>query len=237
MRVGVITFPGSNCDGDMFRVLSEVLGQDCVRLWHKEADLKDCDCVVLPGGFSYGDYLRPGIIARFSPVMEKVMDFARRGGYVLGICNGFQILCEAGLLPGTLCMNEARKFVCKNVYLRVENTEAGLTAHCRAGQVLKVPVAHAAGRYFADGKTLEKLKKKGQILFRYCDERGEVSAEANPNGSVENIAGICNEEGNVWGMMPHPERCAEEVLGNTDGRILLEGLMKTMEKRYAGTAL
>lgn len=237
MRVGVITFPGSNCDGDMFRVLSEVLEQDCVRLWHKEADLKGCDCVVLPGGFSYGDYLRPGIIARFSPVMEKVVDFARKGGYVLGICNGFQILCEAGLLPGALCMNEARKFVCKNAYLRVENTQTALTAGCRKGQVLKVPVAHEAGRYFADGKTLKKMQEKGQILFRYCNGRGEVSAEANPNGSVENIAGICNEKGNVWGMMPHPERCAEEVLGNTDGRILLEGLMKTIGKRYVGAAV
>lgn len=227
MRVGVITFPGSNCDGDMFRVLSEVLGLDCVRLWHKEADLKGCDGVVLPGGFSYGDYLRPGIIARFSPVMEKVVDFARKGGYVIGVCNGFQILCEVGLLPGTLCMNEGRKFVCKNVYLKMENTQT----------VLKVPVAHEAGRYFADAETLERMNDKGQILFRYCDEKGRIRAEANPNGSVENIAGICNEKGNVWGMMPHPERCAEQVLGNTDGRILLEGLMKRIGKGYVGAAL
>lgn len=216
MRVGVVTFPGSNCDGDVLRVLSEVLKHDVVRLWHKEADLKDCDCVVLPGGFSYGDYLRPGIIARFAPVMEKVMDFARKGGRVVGICNGFQILCEAGLLPGALCMNEGRKFVCRNVYLRDEKTKA----------VLKVPVAHEAGRYFADRKTLDRLNDNGQILFRYCDEEGVVSAEANPNGSVENIAGICNGKRNVFGLMPHPERCAEEVLGNTDGRSLLEGLIE-----------
>lgn len=236
MRVGVVTFPGSNCDGDMFRVLSEVLGQDVVRLWHKEADLKDCDGVVLPGGFSYGDYLRAGAIARFSPVMEKVMEFAGRGGYVLGVCNGFQILCEAGLLPGTLCVNENRRFVCRNVYLKVEGTQAALTAFCREGQVLKVPVAHGEGRYFAEGKTLEKMNGKGQILLRYCDGKGAVNAGANPNGSVDNIAGICNEKGNVCGMMPHPERCTEEVLGNTDGRILLESWIKTIG-RHVGAAL
>lgn len=224
MRVGVITFPGSNCDGDMFRVLSEVLRQDCVRLWHKEADLKGCGCVVLPGGFSYGDYLRPGIIARFSPVMDRVLDFAREGGHVLGVCNGFQILCEAGLLPGALCMNEGRKFVCRNVYLKAEGGRTALVP----GQVLKVPVAHGAGRYFADSKTLERMNGKGQILFRYCDEKGGMNVGANPNGSVENIAGICNERGNVWGLMPHPERCAEQVLGNTDGRRLLEGWLKTI---------
>lgn len=230
MKFGVVTFPGSNCDHDIHYVLKHVLQQESVQLWHKDTDLQGCDTVVLPGGFSYGDYLRSGAIARFSPIMEKVIAFAGKGGYVLGICNGFQILCESHLLPGALLHNDVQKFICKNVYLQVQTNQTAFTAHCTPKQVLKVPVAHGEGRYFADEATLKELNRQDRVLFRYCDENGKVDAASNPNGSLENIAGICNEKRNVFGLMPHPERCAEEVLGNTDGRILFEGLIESWLK-------
>lgn len=226
MKFGVVTFPGSNCDHDMHYTLKSLLGQECVSLWHKDTDLQGCDAVVLPGGFSYGDYLRSGAIARFSPIMEKVIEFAGRGGYVIGICNGFQILCESGLLPGALLHNDTRKFICKNVHLQVVTDKTPFTSLCEPGQVLKVPVAHGEGRFFADARTLEELDKQDQVLFRYCGSDGIPSKEANPNGSMENIAGICNRERNVFGMMPHPERCADPVLGNEDGKILFESLIR-----------
>lgn len=229
MKFGVVTFLGSNCDHDMHYVLKHLLGQESVQLWHKDTSLQGCDAIVLPGGFSYGDYLRSGALARFSPIMEKVMAFAAAGGYVVGICNGFQILCESGLLPGALLHNNTQKFICRNVYLQVQTDRTAFTSLCRPKQVLRVPVAHGEGRYFADADTLEQLNDQNRILFRYCDAEGNVSLEANPNGSAENIAGICNKKGNVFGMMPHPERCADEVLGNTDGRVLFEGLIRRME--------
>lgn len=230
MKFGVVSFPGSNCDHDMHYVLKHVLGQESVQLWHKDTDLQGCDAVVLPGGFSYGDYLRSGAIARFSPIMEKVIEFAHKGGYVLGICNGFQILCESHLLPGALLHNHERKFICKNVYLQVQTNKTAFTALCEPGQVLQVPIAHGEGCYFADEATIKRLNQQDCVLFRYCDKDGNVSKDANPNGSVENIAGICNEKRNVFGLMPHPERCADEVLGNTDGRILFESLIARMKK-------
>lgn len=230
MKFGVVTFPGSNCDHDMHYVLKHVLGQESVQLWHKDTDLQGCDAVVLPGGFSYGDYLRSGAIARFSPIMEKVIEFAQKGGYVLGICNGFQILCESHLLPGALLHNHERKFICKNVHLQVQTNKTAFTALCEPKQVLQVPIAHGEGCYFADDATIKRLNQQDCVLFRYCDKDGNVSKDANPNGSVENIAGICNEKRNVFGLMPHPERCADEVLGNTDGRILFESLIARMKK-------
>ncbi|MDE7072134.1 MAG: phosphoribosylformylglycinamidine synthase subunit PurQ [Bacteroidales bacterium] len=229
MKFGVVTFPGSNCDHDMHYVLKHLLGQESVQLWHKDTSLQGCDAIVLPGGFSYGDYLRSGALARFSPIMEKVMAFAAAGGYVVGICNGFQILCESGLLPGALLHNNTQKFICRNVYLQVQTDRTAFTSLCRPKQVLRVPVAHGEGRYFADADTLEQLNDQNRILFRYCNAEGNVSLEANPNGSAENIAGIRNKKGNVFGMMPHPERCADEVLGNTDGRVLFEGFIRRME--------
>lgn len=230
MRFGVVTFPGSNCDHDMHYVLKRLLNQDCVQLWHKDTDLQGCDAVVLPGGFSYGDYLRSGAIARFSPIMEKVIEFAERGGYVIGICNGFQILCESRLLPGALLHNDTQKFICKNVYLQVQNNRTPFTSLCTPKQVIKVPIAHGEGRFFAEAGTIDSLNRNGQVLFRYCEEDGNVSKVSNPNGSLENIAGICNEKRNVFGMMPHPERCADSVLGNEDGRILFESLIKSFGK-------
>ncbi|MEO1435713.1 MAG: phosphoribosylformylglycinamidine synthase subunit PurQ [Bacteroidota bacterium] len=232
MKFGVVIFPGSNCDHDMVHVLGTVLGQDVVEIWHKETDLGDLgpgDCVVLPGGFSFGDYLRCGAIASFSPIMKAVIDFANNGGFVWGICNGFQVLCESGLLPGVLLQNEQQKFVCKNIYLRTETNQTPITHTLQAGQVLKVPIAHADGRYHADEATLKTLEANGQILFRYVDEEGNRTPGSNPNGAVEDIAGICNPNKNVFGMMPHPERCAEEALGNDDGRALFEGLIQHME--------
>lgn len=229
MKFGVVVFPGSNCDDDMVHVLGKVMGQEVVKLWHKDAHALEGftvgDCVVLPGGFSYGDYLRSGAIASHSPIMASVVDFAHRGGYVWGICNGFQILCETGLLPGVLLNNENHKFICKNVYLRTENTSCPVTAGLNPRQILRIPIAHADGRYHADTKTLEALEANGQILFRYSSEGGDVSAAFNPNGSLGNIAGICNRQGNVFGMMPHPERAAEATLGNEDGRLMFESLL------------
>jgi len=225
MRFGVVTFPGSNCDHDMIYVLETIMGQEVEHLWHKEKNLKGCDFIILPGGFSYGDYLRSGAIARFSPIMEKIIEHANNGGYVLGICNGFQILCESGLLPGVLLHNDNQKFICKNVFIKAENNDTLITKNIPKNKALKIPIAHGEGRYYADEETLKKLKDNNQILFRYCDEQGNVSNESNPNGSLENIAGICNAGKNVFGMMPHPERAADEVLNNTDGKLIFESIL------------
>lgn len=231
MKFGVVVFPGSNCDDDVVHVLSEVLQLDTVKLWHKDRDLSGFDvndCIVLPGGFSYGDYLRAGAIARFSPIMEAVVEFANAGGYVWGICNGFQILCEAGLLPGALLRNSNQKFISKNVYLRAQTKHSPITATIPSSKVLKIPIAHAEGRYFADEATLQELQANDQILFKYCDEKGNVTEEANPNGSLLNIAGICNRSRNVFGMMPHPERAAEAALGNVDGKLLFDSMLQSV---------
>ena len=228
MKFGVVVFPGSNCDRDVIHVLENVMQQEVRILWHKDETLDGFDtddCIVLPGGFSYGDYLRSGAIARFSPIISAVIDFANRGGKVWGICNGFQILCEAGLLPGALLRNKGQRFVCRNVFIKPAHTGHMLTHGLHADQPLKIPVAHAEGRYYADAETLENLEENGQVLFHYCDVKGELTEFANFNGSERNIAGICNEAGNVMGMMPHPERAAEEALGNTDGRKLFESLL------------
>ena len=217
MKFGVVVFPGSNCDSDMMYALREDLGYEVIELWHKDKDLSGFDkndCIVLPGGFSYGDYLRCGAIARFSPMMQSVIAFAGKGGKVLGICNGFQILCEAGLLPGVLLRNENMKFVCQNVYIKGKD-----------GMPLKIPLAHGEGRYYADEKTLDLLEDNNQVIYRYCDAFGEITAAANPNGSLRNIAGITNTTRNIFGMMPHPERACNEALGNTDGRKVLSDLL------------
>lgn len=235
MKFGVVVFPGSNCDDDMMHVLGHVLGQETVRLWHKEEQLNGFDtgdCIVLPGGFSYGDYLRAGAIARFSPIMKAVSDFAQKGGLVFGICNGFQILCEAGLLPGVLLRNSNEQFICKNVFIRPMTQRSAVTNALSVDKPLQIPIAHAEGRYFADDATLQELETNEQVLFKYCDATGEIRADANPNGAMNNIAGICNRERNVFGMMPHPERAAESVLGNTDGYAIFESLLrKVVEQR------
>lgn len=225
MKFGVVVFPGSNCDQDMVYVLQDVMQQEVVKLWHKDTDLKGCDFIVLPGGFSYGDYLRSGAIARFSPIMEKVKEHADNGGYLFGVCNGFQILCEAGLLPGALLHNSHYKFSCKNVYIKADNTDTLLTSLIDPGKALKIPIAHGEGRYYADEKTLAEMTSNGQILFRYCDENGNISPESNPNGALNNIAGVTNARKNVFGMMPHPERAADKELCNTDGRFLFESIL------------
>ena len=228
MKFGVVIFPGSNCDRDMIGALRHDLRQEVIPLWHKDKNIdafNTDDCIVLPGGFSYGDYLRCGAIARFSPMMQSVTDFADRGGKVLGVCNGFQILCESGLLPGVLLRNENQQFVCKNIYLVSDNDTTIITKDI-TGKVLKIPVAHGDGRYYADDATLDALEKNKQILFYYCNENGEQEGKINPNGSLRNIAGICNRAKNVFGMMPHPERATSVALGNTDGRLILKGLMQ-----------
>ncbi|MBL7074410.1 phosphoribosylformylglycinamidine synthase subunit PurQ [candidate division KSB1 bacterium] len=229
MRFGVVVFPGSNCDHDCYYVLKNVLGQDVSFVWHKETLLEKFDGIVLPGGFSYGDYLRTGAVARFSPIMEEISRYVRGGGSVLGICNGFQILLECGLLPGAMLPNSNLKFICKNVHLRVENTLSNFTHNFREGEVLKMPIAHAEGNYYVDKETLKGLEDRGQIVFRYCTPDGEVVSSANPNGSVENIAGICDQRGRVLGMMPHPERCAEGILGGVDGRKIFESWLQTVK--------
>ena len=226
MKFGVVIFPGSNCDEDIYHVLGDVLKQPVVKLWHKDTDLQNCDCIVLPGGFSYGDYLRSGAIARFSPIMEKVIEHANRGGYVIGICNGFQILTESHLLPGALLRNVNQKYNCRNVYLKPQSKSALLTAELDPNHAYKIPIAHGEGRYYADAQTLRQLNENDQVLFRYCDAAGRITDEANPNGALENIAGICNATRNVFGMMPHPERAAEDALGNTDGYAILKALTK-----------
>ena len=227
MRFGVVVFPGTWSDTDCFHVLSEVLGQPTDYVWHKETDLSAYDCVVLPGGFSYGDYLRPGAIARFSPVMKSLAEFDRAGGLVLGICNGFQILCEAGLLPGVLRPNAHLEFRCQWTNLRVETASTRFTGAAEAGQTLRVPISHGEGNYYADADTLAELEDAGRVVFRYCAPDGEISDDANPNGSLNNIAGIVNGRGNVLGMMPHPERCAEELLGGVDGRVIFESIIES----------
>ena len=224
MKVGVVIFPGSNCDQDAVDAV-DLFDLPVVKLWHKDHDLQDCDLIILPGGFSYGDYLRTGAVARFSPIMTEVIAHANRGGYLMGICNGFQILAEAHLLPGVLLRNTSQKYICKNIYLKPESTSALLTAGLDHNRAYKIPIAHGDGCYFADKETLARLNDNDQVLFRYCDEAGNITDAANPNGSLDNIAGVCNDRRNVFGMMPHPERAADPALGNTDGRFILEQLL------------
>ena len=224
MNFGVVIFPGSNCDKDIISCIERTVNQKVIELWHKDTDLQNCDVIFLPGGFSFGDYLRSGAIAKFSPIMEKVIDFGRNGGYIIGICNGFQILTESGLLPGALLHNTSNKFICKNVFLKINNTNTLIT-NSYEKNVIKVPIAHGEGRFFADENTMKDLKQNDQIIFKYCDSNGEVLESSNPNGSLENIAGICNKEKNIFGMMPHPERAADALLSNTDGVALFKSIM------------
>jgi phosphoribosylformylglycinamidine synthase I len=226
MHFGIVVFPGTNCDADTLWVIRQVLQQPADPVWHEDTDLSSFDAVILPGGFAHGDYLRAGAIARFSPVMGAVHQFAAAGKPVFGICNGFQVLVEAGLLPGAMQRNVGLRFVCKDVHLRVENVNSRFTNACSAGQRLRMPVAHNEGAYYVDADTLARMNERGQVLLRYCDVGGRVTPEANPNGSVENIAGIANEAGNVFGLMPHPERAAEPILGSADGRLLFESLLQ-----------
>lgn len=228
MKFGIVTFPGSNCDYDAFRAVVDSLGEQAVYLWHKDHDLQSSDVVILPGGFSYGDYLRAGAIARFSPIMREVSAHAFRGGPVVGICNGFQIACEAGLLPGALLRNESLQFVSAPVRLRVENTRTRYTSEYESGQMLTIPVAHGEGRYTADSGALDELESREQIVFRYVDSRGKTTAEANPNGSANNIAGIVSRRGNVLGMMPHPERALDSLLGSDDGLGFFQSILATV---------
>lgn len=229
MKFGVVVFPGSNCDEDMVYVLGSIMKQEVVKLWHKDHSLQGCDFIVLPGGFSYGDYLRSGAIARFSPIMKEVIEFAGKGGYVFGVCNGFQILCEAGLLPGALLPNTSHKFICENVFIKAEHTDSLITSAVDPAQALKIPIAHGEGNFFTDPETIQSMKQNGQILFRYCDTNGNITDESNPNGSMENIAGICNKSKNVFGMMPHPERAADIQLGNTDGKFIFESILSLVK--------
>jgi len=224
MRFGVVVFPGSNCDMDMVYVLEAIMKQKVVKLWHKDTNLQECDFIILPGGFSFGDYLRSGAIAKFSPIMKEVIGFANSGGYLMGICNGFQILCETGLLPGALLHNTNHKFICKNVHLKTISENTILT-NMIGDKVLKIPIAHGEGRYFANKKSITELEENNQILFKYCNKNGEINDQDNPNGSIKNIAGICNEERNVFGMMPHPERASDKDLNNTNGKKLFESIL------------
>ena len=225
MKFGVVTFPGSNCDQDMIYVLSDLLGQQVENLWHKDTDLKKVDMVIIPGGFSYGDYLRSGAIAKFSPIMSEVIQHANRGGYVMGICNGFQILTEAGLLEGALLHNNTQKFICKNVFLKPASSTAAPSMDLTKNQAYKIPIAHGEGRFFASDDVLKSIQDNDQVLFHYCDENAVVSEESNPNGSLHSIAGITNKSKNVFGMMPHPERAADAHLGNKDGLALFESIL------------
>ncbi len=228
MKFGVLVFPGSNCDHDAFWTVQQVANQPVTMLWHESHDLENCDVIIVPGGFAYGDYLRTGAIAKFSPVMDSVGKFAAGGGLVLGICNGFQILCEAGLLPGALTRNAGLKYVCKPVCVRVENNETPFTNSCGKGDVLTIPIGHMDGNYFCEDQTLEELKQEDRIVFRYCEPDGSVTTDANPNGSRDNIAGICNAGRNVLGMMPHPERFSETVLGGAEGFKIFTSLVGSM---------
>ena len=228
MKFGVITFPGSNCDQDMIYVLKNIMNFQVENLWHKDTSLKGADFIVLPGGFSYGDYLRSGAIANYSPIMAEVIKHANAGGYVLGICNGFQILCESKLLPGTLLHNDHQKFVCKNVYLKADNNASIINQGVDLKEVLKIPIAHAEGRYYATEKMINEMNDNDQVIYRYCNEEGKVITGANPNGSVGNIAGVCNSTKNVFGMMPHPERAADSELGNTDGLKIFESMVNIL---------
>lgn len=228
MKFGVIIFPGSNCDHDSYHAAVTATGQQATFLWHESHDLENCDAIIIPGGFAYGDYLRTGAIARFAPIMQEVARFAASGGLVIGICNGFQILCEAGMLPGALMRNAGLKYVCKQVYLRVENADTPFTNACAKGDVLQIPVGHMEGNYYCDEKTLATLNQQDRIVFRYCTPQGEITREANPNGALENIAGICNEGRNVLGMMPHPDRCSESLLGSADGAKIFASMVAAL---------
>ncbi len=228
-RIGILVFPGSNCDRDCHHAVEQIMGAQAEFIWHKEASLPPVDAVIIPGGFSYGDYLRTGAIARFSPVMAAVTRFAEAGGLGLGICNGVQILLEAVLLPGAMLRNRSLSFICRDVHVRVENRATPFTGHCKPGQVLKLPIAHADGNYYTDQSTLSKLNAQNRIVFRYCTPDGQVTPEANPNGSLDSIAGITNAAGNVFGLMPHPERSAEALLGNEDGRLILLSLLDSIK--------
>ena len=230
MKFGVVVFPGSNCDHDTYYVLKEVYKLEVDYIWHKETTLSSYDCIILPGGFSYGDYMRSGAIARFSPVMQSVIKFAHQGGLVLGICNGFQILMEAGLLPGAMLRNKKLKFICQDVHIRVEDNQTPFTTLCRKGEVLRLPIAHKDGNYFADAQMMKELKKNQQIIFRYCTPDGTLTEEANLNGALDYVAGICNRERNVLGLMPHPERCAESILGNEDGKRIFDSIITYLSK-------
>jgi phosphoribosylformylglycinamidine synthase len=228
MKFGVLVFPGSNCDHDTYNVIAEIAKRPVTMLWHDSPDLENCDAIVVPGGFAYGDYLRTGAIARFSPVMQSVRRFAADGGLVLGICNGFQILCEAGLLPGALMRNAGLKYICKQVHLRTETTDSPFTSTLGKGQVVKIPIGHMEGNYFCDGETLAALKSDDRIAFRYSEPSGEITGAANPNGSLENIAGILNEKRNVLGMMPHPDRSSEQLLGSADGFLIFQAMVAAL---------
>jgi phosphoribosylformylglycinamidine synthase I len=225
MKFGVVVFPGSNCDADCYHVLDQVIKEPVEYLWHGDEDLKSIDCIVLPGGFSYGDYLRTGAIARFSVIMNKVIEFGKKGGLILGICNGFQILTESGLLPGALIRNPSLRFQCHDTYLRVEDSGTPFTNAYAPKQVIRIPIAHGEGSFVADPHTLDALEKENRVVFRYCDKEGLTTEAANPNGSMHNIAGIINEQGNILGMMPHPERCSEDILGSADGQHLFRSLV------------
>jgi phosphoribosylformylglycinamidine synthase len=228
MNFGVVIFPGSNCDKDIISSITRITNQTVVELWHKDTDLKNCDVIFLPGGFSFGDYLRSGAIAKFSPIMEKVIEFGENGGYIIGICNGFQILTESGLLPGTLLHNTNNKFICKNVLLKITNNETLITNNYQK-PIIKIPIAHGEGRFFADEKTVAGLFKNKQVIFQYCNDKGETSSNSNPNGSLSNIAGICNKQKNIFGMMPHPERAADHFLKNTDGVSLFKSILNHIQ--------
>ncbi|MEW6363666.1 MAG: phosphoribosylformylglycinamidine synthase subunit PurQ [Acidobacteriota bacterium] len=234
MRFGIVVFPGSNCDHDTYHVVKHVLGQDAEFLWHGERDLRKSDCVILPGGFAHGDYLRCGALARFSPIMQEVAAFAKKGGPVLGICNGFQVLTEAGTLDGALLRNASLRFICKQVHIRVEKTDTPFTGLMKPGQVLKIPIAHMVGNYYADAETLKKLEGDGRIIFRYCSPKGEVDPDWNPNGSMGSIAGICNRARNVVALMPHPERASEPEVGSEDGLDVFKSVISTFEEVIAG---
>ncbi len=230
MKFGIVILPGSNCDHDALHVTRDVLGAQVEVLWHKETDLKGVDCVIIPGGFAYGDYLRAGALAKFAPIMEPIRRHAANGGLVFGICNGFQVLTEVGLLPGALMRNEHLRFAGRDIYLRTEETNTPITAELSPGQILKMPIAHGEGNYFADDATLDALERNHQVVFRYCDAEGRLTHEANPNGSARNIAGICNETRNVMGMMPHPERCSEALLGNADGLGIFKSIAASLAR-------
>lgn len=230
MKIAVIIFPGSNCDHDAYVAFKKILDQPTDFIWHKETDLKAYDLLVLPGGFSYGDYLRCGAIAKFSPVMKEVVSLAGKGTKVIGICNGFQILTESGLLPGALMMNRERQFICRDINLRVENNATQYSHLCDINQVLTIPIAHSEGNYYCSQEEIEAIEENNQVVFRYCDQNGEISNDSNPNGSLNNIAGVINREGNVLGMMPHPERNAENIIGNADGRLILSSIIHSIKE-------
>lgn len=229
MKFGVVIFPGSNCDQDMISTLRATTGKPVTELWHKSHDLQGCDFIVLPGGFSYGDYLRSGAIARFSPIMQEVVQFAQKGGYVMGVCNGFQILTEAGLAPGALLHNDTRKFICKNIHMKAATKNSLVTAAVDPSKALKIPIAHGEGKFYASAEDLKAIEDNDQVLFRYCDAVGNITPEANPNGSLNNIAGVTNKTRNVFGMMPHPERAASSVLANEDGVAIFESILSLVK--------